>query len=414
MQKRNTPLRGSARTRDMSNRLLILLTLLASASSDAAPTRPSRVDAGAEVHLFIFRSGARLNFDTPLSLLLSSAKTYIHKYFFNALPGSMEFRPRAIGHVALSYKADQCAGWPSELPRERLTGQVGNRQQQGLQLALRGGGLAPMLAVFQDGELETPEVLLGDLKKHADHPGTSRVLRMRVSCAKARKLAHFVQQWDRSGAYRNYTLTLMPETFNPDRKHPDYTKTLEAGGGCGSFVMGALLYSDVLGEFGSALRKTVTLPVEVDLAMVHKPSKMPEFTAFRPEWDAEIARTEEKPIYKLFFDPGMRAWSKTGAARKVRIEATEPELFYDWLNGAATAVLQREHLPVWPERSAFSMSWWSAGPLSENLSKIASTKTIGSNWIEPYLKQGKAKVFASQESPYFGTPALEIDLREEP
>lgn len=297
-----------------------------------------------------------------------------------------------------------------------MTGQLGNLKQQGLRLALEGGGLAPMVAIYQDGVLESEESLLHDIQASSQHPGVSRILKIKTTCERCARLAHFIQKWEESGAFRNYTLSLLPETFDPDAaRFPDFARNPTQGGGCGSFVMGALLYSKILGGYGRTLRDSVTLPLAIDLNLVHSPAPLPEQTTFRKDWAERIASNPPQPLWKLPFKGGMQHWAdpkKSSSA--VEISATEPEFFYDWLTGAANQVAQESGKPGWIGRSHLSVLLLSSGDTETNLKGIREKQRQGRDWIKPYLVRGRAKLFSSQEAPYFGTPTLEVDLTEAP
>ncbi|MCM0606068.1 MAG: hypothetical protein KA715_08260 [Xanthomonadaceae bacterium] len=375
--------------------ILLLNFLINAAHSAPKESRDSTID------LFVFRSSTRINFDSPKTLFFSTIKSYITSRIDRILPGQLGNKNESmLGHVSFKYSCG-CEDWKSSLRRERMVGHTGQKNNQAAKQIFKGGGLVPSVSIYTDGHLETDQEVQDMLDSYGAHPEMVKVLRLKTSCQVCRNFAQFVDDYESSGAYKNYTLVYQPRAFLKGKSSVD-----AAGGGCASFTAGALERSGIWGKDSEKiftdLSFTRKIPFEIITPIEGEGVKLD------PVWKSEIEKVSQKK--NQFFGPWTNPrWDHWNGDKTLLI--VDPEWFYDWINGAiAHTVLESKTVADFPsERSDNSLWLGSSGSLTSIKKQIHQQQILGSNWITPYLRSNKVKWLTS-DSPYpkFGT--LYVDM----
>lgn len=283
-----------------------------------------------------------------------------------------------------------------------MVGHTGQKNGQAIRQILNGGGLVPTVSVYTDGHLETDQEVQEMLDSYRNHPEMVRVVRLKTSCEVCKGFAQFVDDYESSGAYKNYTLIYQPKAFFKGKTSAD-----TSGGGCASFTAGALDRSGIWGKESEEVFKSLSFTRAVPLELITPVEG--EGVKLDPQWKSKIQAVSKNK--QSIFGPWMNPrWEHWNGEKQLLI--VDPEWFYDWVNGAIQHTILEGKSPqeMPPTRSHLSLALGSSGSLDSIKNQIQKQQLLGSHWITPYLRAGKVR-WLTRDAPYpdFGT--LEIDTK---
>lgn len=366
----------------------------------------SSLAQAAVVDIFVFRSSTRINFETPRTLFVSTLKSYLKAKWMRLLPEPVgNANETMLGHVSLNYNC-ACSSWKEPYPMSRSAGQSGQKHQQGMKLVMRGAGIMPLISVFTDGVLEADPYVQNMVSSYKQHDGALRILRLKTSCDTCKKLAKFIYEYEQGKAYENYTLVYQPKEFHLGKSDPD-----TSGGGCGSFVAGALERSGIWGKDADEVFRAFSREYWVPMKLIN-PVDVP-FSKLDPLWANAIpAQPASHSPLEMFFSSHWKSWGNPNDADSRALLVVDPEWFYDWINGAILKGFEKWGFDLNSLSRRSSLALWvgSSGSVGDIQGEIAAQELRGAQWIAPYLEKDRVQWIPASKSPYYGAPILEVDI----
>lgn len=320
----------------------------------------AKKEPGDYIFLFNSRTGVNIDWSSPTNLARTTALSAISKGIFGDAS--------AVGHAQV--------GWVSNDGKGHIisggAGETGQHGGEGAKAALSGWGLNVMEMVFLDGHLESKQEVLDRIKLADDRKGFSWMA-IKTDHNTLMKMVNFIQEFDKSGAAKNYGFPLDPLKFQ--------------GAGCTSFANASFYKTDLNIPIFEASKRKINLPLQY---MGKRTEPVPNTRS--PELASGSDQEKKVSTFNILFNKVN--WASESEPHK-DFEFFDPELYYESMIEMENVVRKESNMELKP----FSRT----KELDASQKKV---KEVSENWVKGLMSNNVPIKIATIHN----TSGLVIDL----